>query len=131
MVGICVDREDVYRISESGIENNADVAKEPDDIVDFIKQLRSSIANTPLSNKPVGHVDSWSAWANCSHSDLIAAVDFIGTDFYPYYTKDKANAFSNVTVIFNYIFNETTTATGNKPVCITETGWPTSGPVFG
>jgi glucan endo-1,3-beta-D-glucosidase len=131
VVGISVGSEDVYRISESGVENNAGVGKEADEIVKFIKQVRSSIANTPLSTKPIGHVDSWSAWANTSNSALIEAVDFIGTDLYPYYEKDKGNAFSNSTTIFDYIYNATTSAAGNKPVWITETGWPTSGPVFG
>lgn len=131
VVGISVGSEDVYRISESGMENNAGVGKEADEIVGFITQVRSSIANTPLSNKPVGHVDTWSAWANSSNSALIEAVDFVGTDLYPYYEKDKDNAFSNASTIFNYIYKETTSAAGKKPVWITETGWPNSGPVFG
>jgi glucan endo-1,3-beta-D-glucosidase len=131
VIGISVGSEDMYRISKSGIENNASIGTGPDEIVDFIKQVRSTIANTPLSNKPVGHVDAWSAWANSSNSAVIEAVDFVGTDLYPYYEKDKGNDFSNATTIFNYIYNETVSAAGNKPAWITETGWPSSGPTFG
>jgi glucan endo-1,3-beta-D-glucosidase len=131
VVGISVGSEDVYRISESGVENNAGVGAGPDVIVDFIKEVRQSIANTPLSKKPIGHVDSWSAWANSSNSALIEAVDFVGTDVYPYYEKDKGNDFSNATTIFDYIYNQTISAAGNKPVWVTESGWPTEGPMFG
>jgi glucan endo-1,3-beta-D-glucosidase len=131
VVGISVGSEDLYRVSESGIENQAGLGQGPDAIVDFIKQVRSAIRGTPLNDKPVGHVDSWSAWANSSNSAVIDEVDFIGTDVYPYYEKDKGNTFSNATTIFNYIYNKTLAAAGSKPVWITETGWPVSGPVFG
>lgn len=131
VVGISVGSEDLYRISESGIENEAGIGTGPDEIVDFIQEVRSSIANTALSQKPVGHVDSWSAWANSSNSAVIEEADFIGTDLYPYYEKDKGNTFFNATTIFEYIYNETLSAAGNKPVWITETGWPAEGPMFG
>lgn len=131
VVGISVGSEDVYRVSESGIENKAGVGKEAEEIVDFILEVRSMVANTSLSGKPIGHVDSWSAWSNSSNSALIEAADFIGTDLYPYYEKDKGNDFSNATTIFNYIYNETLAVAGQKPVWITETGWPNSGPTFG
>lgn len=131
VVGISVGSEDLYRNSESGIENEAGVGKEPDEIVEFIEQVRSRIEGTPLSGKPIGHVDSWSAWANSSNSAVVEAVDFIGTNLHPYYEKDKGNAFSNVTNVFNYIYDQARSAAGDKPVWITETGWPITGPTFG
>jgi len=131
VVGISVGSEDLYRVSESGIENNAGLGQNADTIIKFINQTREAIANTPLSSKPVGHVDSWSAWANSSNSKVIEAVDFVGTDLYPYYEKDKGNDFSNLTSVYDYIYNQTLSATGDKPVWITETGWPASGPKFG
>ena len=131
VVGISVGSEDLYRQTESGIENKAGLGQGPSTIVNFIKQTKSAIAGTALSSKPVGHVDAWSAWANSSHSAVLEASDFIGTDLYPYYEKDKGNDFSNTTNVFNYIYNQTLAAAGNKPVWITETGWPNSGPTFG
>jgi len=107
------------------------VGKTADEIVAFIEEVRSSIADTPLSNKPVGHVDSWSAWSNSSNSAVIDAVDFVGTDLSPYYEKDKGNTFSNATTIFNYIYGKTLSAAGDKPVWIAETGWPSTGPTWG
>jgi glucan endo-1,3-beta-D-glucosidase len=131
VIGISVGSEDLYRISESGVANGAGVGTGPDEIVAFIDEVRSGIADTSLSHKPVGHVDSWSAWANSSNSAVIDAVDFLGTDLYPYYEKDKGNAFSNATTVFNHIYNETLAAAGNKPVWVTESGWPVEGPMFG
>ena len=131
VVGISVGSEDLYRISESGIKNNAGIGTGPDEIIAFIKDVRSAIVNTELAGKPVGHVDSWSAWSNSSNTAVIKAVDFIGTDLYPYYEKDKVNTIENATVVFDYIYNKTLSAAGKKPVWVTETGWPTSGPSFG
>jgi glucan endo-1,3-beta-D-glucosidase len=131
VVGISVGSEDLYRNSESGIQNEAGIGTGPHEIIDFISQVRSSIVDTPLANKPVGHVDTWSAWANSSNSAVVQAVDFLGTDIYPYYEKDKSNALSNATVLFDDSYNKTLSAAGDKPVWITETGWPSSGPTFG
>src|SRR2546421_18805 len=90
-------------------------------------RLSSQLLPSTGPNSPT----SWSAWANSSNSAVIKAVDFVGTDLYPYYEKDKGNAFSNVTAVFEYIYNQALSAAGNKPVWITETGWPSSGPTFG
>ena len=131
VVGISVGSEDLYRISESGIENDSDVGRTPDEIVGYIKDVRDAIDGTVLSSKPVGHVDAWSAWSNSSNSDVIDAVDFLGVDLYPYYEKDKGNSFDNVTNVYDYIFGEVEAVAGDKPMWITETGYPSSGPAFG
>ncbi len=131
VVGISVGSEDLYRISESGIANKAGVGQGPDVIIEFIRQVRDAVEGTVLSGKPIGHVDTWSAWANDSNSKVIDAVDFLGTDLYPYYERDRGNAFSNVTAVFDDIYAKTKSAAGNKTVWITETGWPDSGPKFG
>ena len=97
----------------------------------FLDEVRSGMADTPLSNKPVGHVDSWSAYAKSFNFAVIDAVDFLGTHPYPYYEKDKGNAFSNVTTVFDYTYNEMLAPAGNKPVWVTECGWLVEGPIFG
>jgi glucan endo-1,3-beta-D-glucosidase len=131
VVGISVGSEDLYRVSKSGIANAAGAGAGPTEMVAFIKQVRSAIENTSLNKKPVGHVDSWSAWANSTNKPVIDAVDFVGMDLYPYFEKDRNNTFANADSIFNDLYNQTQTAAGNKPVWITETGWPSSGPDFG
>src|SRR3569833_3426515 len=93
VVGISVGSEDLYRVSESGIAIDAGVGHGPATMIKFINEVRSTIKGTSLANKPVGHVDSWSAWANKSNKAVIDAVDFVGTALYPYYEKDKGNTF--------------------------------------
>jgi glucan endo-1,3-beta-D-glucosidase len=128
-VGLSVGSEDFYRLSESGIENKAGVSAGPSTIIPFIQSARSSPAGTILSNIPIGHVDSWSAWSNTSNSVVINEVDLLGMDVYPHYEKDIDNRIENAEQIFEKLHNKTTAVAGGKPVSITETGWPVSGPV--
>ncbi|CRK20136.1 hypothetical protein BN1723_012052 [Verticillium longisporum] len=110
VVAISVGSEDMYRLSESGVANNAGLGQGPDTIVRFIREVRSAINGTILGNKPIGH---------------------IGTDVYTYYEADRGNGFSNTTAVFDDIYNQTFTFAGNKPVWVTETGYPVSGPNSG
>lgn len=133
VIGISVGSEDLYRVSESGIENEAGIGADADTVISFIKATREAIKDTPLKDKPVGHVDTWSAWGNSSNRAVLEAVDFVGTDLYPYYEKDKGNTFDNTTNVFHYIYSIVVDAAENVgvPVWITETGYPTSGKAFG
>ncbi|KAF2467745.1 glycoside hydrolase [Lindgomyces ingoldianus] len=121
----------MYRISDSGIKNKAGVGQGPTTMVKFIQEVRDNLKGTPLSKIPVGHVDTWSAWGNKSNKAVIDEVDFVGTNLFPYYEDDKGNAISNATAVFNYALNSTKSAAGKKPIWITETGWPLTGPDFG
>lgn len=80
IVGISVGSEDLYRISPTGIENMSGIGAGPDVISNYISQVRSAIAGTAASSKPVGHVDTWTAWVNGSNNAVISASDFIGMD---------------------------------------------------
>jgi glucan endo-1,3-beta-D-glucosidase len=122
VVGISVGSEDLYRVSVTGIKNKAGVGQGPEAIIGFIKNVRDAISATALATKPVGHVDTWSAWTNDSNADVIAAADFLGTDLYSYYEDDKGNAIDNATTLFTNAYNATVQAAGGKPVWITETG---------
>lgn len=131
VVGISVGSEDLYRLSESGIENDAGLGQGPRTIVKFIRDLRSAINGTILGDKPVGHVDAWSAIANSSNSAVIEEVDWVGADVYTYYEYDKGNDFSNTTTLFDYIYGSAVNASQGKPVWVTETGYPSAGPTLG
>jgi len=100
----------------------------PNVITNYIDQLRSAISDTPLSGAPVGHVDSFSAWLNSSNDAVINACDWIGMDAYPYFDYDLANSIQVGQDAFFESYYNTTKAAGSKPVWITETGWPVSGP---
>jgi glucan endo-1,3-beta-D-glucosidase len=131
VVGISVGSEDMYRVSADGIKNNATAGQDAKAIIGFIQNTRDKLKNTGLSSIPVGHVDTWSAWANESNKDVIDKVDFVGTNLFPYYESNKQNDFANASYLFDSAINATEKAAGDKPVWITETGWPTTGPDFG
>jgi glucan endo-1,3-beta-D-glucosidase len=127
VVGISVGSEDLYRNSPMGIENLSGVGANPADIVTYIGQVRSAIANTPISSAPIGHVDTWTAWVNGSNDAVIKAVDFLGVDEYPYFQNTEANSIDAAYELFFQAYNNTVSAGGGKPVWVTETGWPVSG----
>lgn len=131
VVGISVGSEDLYRVSESGIQNEAGLGQSADTILGFIRDVRNAIEGTPLSSVPVGHVDTWTAWVNESNSEVIDNVDFIGANLFPYYEDDKGNAISNASTVFHDALNRTKNAAGEKPVWVTETGYPYRGPTWG
>jgi glucan endo-1,3-beta-D-glucosidase len=128
VVGISVGSEDLYRNSPTGIAGDDGVGANPDTITGYISQVRSAIAGTVLSSVPVGHVDTWTAWVNSSNDAVIAASDFIGMDAYPYFQNTEDNSISTSYDVFFEAYYNTTAVAGGKPVWVTETGWPVSGP---
>ncbi|KAL8931129.1 MAG: hypothetical protein Q9208_000233 [Pyrenodesmia sp. 3 TL-2023] len=128
VIGISVGSEDLYRISPIGIENLSNPGEGPDAVVRRINAIRSLISGTALQGKPVGHVDTWTAYVNASNSAVIEACDFIGMDAYPYFQNTQANSIENGESLFFDAYNATVAVSGGKPVWITETGWPVSGP---
>ncbi|KAI4749644.1 glycoside hydrolase [Aureobasidium sp. EXF-12298] len=127
VVGISVGSEDLYRETPAGIASNAGTGQSPSVLVDYIGQVRSAISGTVLSSKPVGHVDTWTGYTNSSNSAVLAAVDFIGLDEYPYYENTASNSVSNANSLFFDKYNAVEAVANGKPIWITETGWPTSG----
>ena len=127
VVGISVGSEDLYRITPTGIENDAGIGAGPDDIVNYIKQVKQAISGTALSGASIGHVDTWTAWVNGSNSAVIDAVDWLGMDTYPYFQTTVANSISNGNQTFWDAYDVTDSAGNGKEVWVTETGWPVSG----
>jgi glucan endo-1,3-beta-D-glucosidase len=129
VLGISVGSEDLYRDSVLGIGANEGTGATPDELVSFIQATRNAIAGTVLADKLVGHVDTWNSWTNSSNAAVITASDFIGMDAYPYYQTTDANTIANGQSLFETAYQATVSVAGGKPVWITETGWPVSGPV--
>jgi len=127
IAGIAIGSEDLYRNSPIGIENLSGVGANPADLVNYIDQVKKSVANTPASGVLLGHVDTWTAWVNGSNKAVIDACDFIGMDTYPYFQSTMSNPIDAGYQLFFEAYNNTQGAAGNKPVWITETGWPVSG----
>jgi glucan endo-1,3-beta-D-glucosidase len=128
IAGISVGSEDLYRLTSIGAPTG--VGQQPDTLVSYISQVRSILANANIS-PPVGHVDTYTAWINSSNSAVTAAVDFLGMDAYPYYQNTIDNSIGNANATFFSALDQTIAASTGKPVWITETGWPVSGPTDG
>jgi glucan endo-1,3-beta-D-glucosidase len=127
VVGISVGSEDLYRNSVDGVKAKAGLGVNPDEIVSYINQVRSTIAGTKLSGAPIGHVDTWTAWVNGSNSAVIDACDWLGFDGYPYFQNTMANSISDAKALFDEAVGKTEAVAKGKEVWITETGWPVSG----
>ncbi|RFU33047.1 hypothetical protein B7463_g3275, partial [Scytalidium lignicola] len=127
VVGLSVGSEDLYRVSPTGIENDSGVGANPSDLVNYISQVKKAIANTPLSNVPIGHVDTWNAWTNSSNNPVIDAIDWLGVDEYPFFQNTESNSIDDAYTLFWAAYNATSSVANGKEVWITETGWPVSG----
>ncbi|GAM86904.1 hypothetical protein ANO11243_049250 [Dothideomycetidae sp. 11243] len=129
LVGISVGSEDLYRISPiAAQQGNTLPGAEPAALISYIQQVRSAIAGTAWANAPVGHVDTWTAFANGSNDGVAGACDFVGVDAYPYFQNVDANDINNGLSLFQTALNSLTATAKSKSVWITETGWPVSGP---
>ncbi|KAF4970758.1 hypothetical protein FSARC_2271 [Fusarium sarcochroum] len=128
IIGVSVGSEDLYRNSVTGVKNKGGVGVQPDALVDFINDFRKAFKSTPISKIPVGHVDTWDVWGNTTNKAVLDAIDFIGVDEYPYYENDKGNSIENAGKLFSKAYDATVAAAGGKPVWVTETGWPATGP---
>jgi len=127
VVGISVGSEDLYRNSVIGVENKAGVGANPSTLAGYIGQVRKAISGTGLSQIPVGHVDTWTAWVNSSNDAVIQNSDFIGVDAYPYFQNTMSNPIGSARSLFESAIQQTQAAVGSKKIWITETGWPVSG----
>lgn len=130
VIGISIGSEDLYRDSVTGVKNKAGVGASPDTIIKFIKDFKEAFASSSLSSKPVGHVDTWDVWPNSTIKAVIDAVDFIGVNEFPYYENDKGNNIKNSGQLFDKAYDTVLGVAGGKPVWLTETGWPYTGPVW-
>lgn len=128
VVGISVGSEDLYRITPTGIQNKAGPGAQPSELINYIQQTRAAIKGTSLAGKPIGHVDTWTAYVNASNNGVISNLDFLGVDAYPYYQTTMDNSIGHANQTFYDAYQQTVAASQGKPVWVTETGWPVSGP---
>ena len=128
VIGISIGSEDLYRESQTGKTNDAGIGASPNTIVQFISDFKKAFVDTALENIPVGHVDTWDSWTNGSNKAVVDAVDWVGVDEYPYYENGKGNDIKNSGHLFDTAYDATIAAVSGKPVWVTETGWPTTGP---
>ncbi|KAI0012173.1 glycoside hydrolase family 17 protein [Xylariaceae sp. FL0662B] len=128
VIGISIGSEDLYRSSPQGVANNAGVGATAQEIEDYIGWIRDWIRGSPLEGKPIGHIDTWTAWVLPENAGVISSVDFLGHNSFPYFEDTKPNAIEQGADNFWSAVQQTEGVAGGKPVYITETGWPSSGP---
>ncbi|KAK5122455.1 hypothetical protein LTR85_004039 [Meristemomyces frigidus] len=128
IVGVSVGSEDLYRNSPTGIAADSGAGADPATLVDYINQVRSAISGTSASGASIGHVDTWTAWVNGTNDAVIAAVDWLGMDAYPYFENTISNGISAANSTFFDAYDNTIAVASGKDVWVTETGWPVSGP---
>lgn len=131
VVGISVGSEDLYRSSPQGVANDAGVGANAGQIVNYINQVRTALRGTSLEGKPIGHVDTWTAWVLAETGPAITAVDFLGHNGFPYFESTHPNSIGQAVNNFNNALGQTEGVARGKPVWVTETGWPVTGPNSG
>ncbi|KAG9258032.1 glycoside hydrolase family 17 protein [Emericellopsis atlantica] len=125
IIGVNIGSEDLYRTSVTGLKNDPEgVGASPKTIVSFINDWRKAFKSSAIADVPVGHADTWDVWNNSTNKAVIDAVDFISVHEYPYYENDKGNSIENAGKLFDSAYQATLAAAGDKPVWVTETGWP-------
>ncbi|KAL0936221.1 glucan 1,3-beta-glucosidase [Colletotrichum truncatum] len=131
IAGISIGSEDLYRFSPMGVAAGQNPGVGPETLLKYIQQVRQVIKDSPLGGAPLGHVDTWTAWGNNSNEAVVQACDWIGMDAYPFFDDFAPNSISDSKDRWNDGLKRTLANAGNKPVWITETGWPASGKTVG
>lgn len=124
IIGISVGSEDLYRSSPQGVANNAGVGATGSEIVGYIGWMRDWIKGTSLESKPIGHVDTWTAWILPENRGVADTVNFLGHNSFPYFENTRPNAIEQARENFYTAVGQTESVSSGKPVWVTETGWP-------
>jgi glucan endo-1,3-beta-D-glucosidase len=131
IIGMSVGSEDLYRSSEQGKQNNAGVGATGAEIEGYIGWMRDWIRGTALESKPIGHVDTWTAWVLPENRGVARAVNWLGHNSFPYFETTRANSIDQARENFFLSVGQTESVSDGKEVWITETGWPRIGPKSG
>lgn len=124
IVGISVGSEDLYRSSPQGVANNAGAGATGAEIEGYIGWLRDWVRGTPIEGKPVGHVDTWTAWILPESRGVANSVTFLGHNSFPYFETTRANSIDQAADNFWSALAQTESVSSGKAVWVTETGWP-------
>lgn len=89
-----------------------------EEIIAYVARVKAQLP----ANVPVGYVDAYYQFLD--HPELIDAVDVVLINCYPFW-EGAENKYAMA--YLNRMYQLTRQAAGDKPVIITETGWPSSG----
>lgn len=133
VLGISVGSEDLHRNSGRGVGDPSGGGEDPEVLIDYIRRLREYIKDTPLADKPVGHVDTSLAYNNETNKIVIDELDFLGHDGYPYFEDERLtpdNSIEKAQGLFFEGLEKTKAVAKGKPVWVTESGWPVTGKII-
>ena len=122
--GISVGSEDMYRASDEGQANESGAGATQQEIIKYIKQLRTALKGTVLEGVPIGHVDTLVGWTVGSNKNVINNVDWLGFNGFPYWETTKPNGIRQGATLFQDGLSSLEAVSNGKPVWVTETGWP-------
>ena len=88
-------------------------------LIDYIREVKK------VANRPVSTSETWDVWLK--NPDLVDEVDFIAMHILPYWEGIAAE--DAVDYAFER-YHEVAKAFPNKPIIITEVGWPSDGQPF-
>ncbi|KAK9774392.1 putative Glucan 1,3-beta-glucosidase-like protein [Seiridium cardinale] len=131
IIGISVGSEDLYRSSPQGVANNAGVGATGTEIEGYIGWMRDWIKGTLLETKPIGHVDTWTAWILAENRGVADSVNWLGHNSFPYFETTRPNSIDDAVGNFQSAVAQTESVASGKEVWISETGWPHVGPNSG
>lgn len=118
LAGVNVGSEALYRKEITA----SDLATKIYDVKGMVQQSLGA------SNVPVGCADTWNSWVDGANAAVIAAVDVVMMNGFPYW---QGATIEQSLATFQTAVTNTKNAIGSKPLMIGETGWPTVGPNYG
>jgi exo-beta-1,3-glucanase (GH17 family) len=89
-------------------------------LIDYIREVKQ------FERRPVSTSERWEDWM--LHPAVAAEVDYIGVHLTPYWSDVSVD--EGVNLVFDW-YAKLQKAYPNKPIVITEVGWPSEGPAVG
>jgi exo-beta-1,3-glucanase (GH17 family) len=123
-----IEIEGLIKLTQEGFVNIAAVGNEvlyreeltEEELLDYIRNVKKAIPNIPVS-----YVDAYYEFEN--RPALTKLCDVILTNCYPFW---EGCAQEYALLYMKDMYRRTKRAAGNKPVIISETGWPNKGDSF-
>ncbi len=116
LIRLMVGNEVLLRAHSREATSEQSVASVEEELIGYIREVKKN------ANRPVSTSETWDMWLK--HPKLANEVDFIAVHILPYWEGIPAE--EAVDYVFNQ-YNEIKKAYPNKPVIITEVGWPSDG----
>ncbi|TLD18489.1 hypothetical protein PspLS_10323 [Pyricularia sp. CBS 133598] len=138
VVGVAVGSEDMFRADAiargtCGPDvSHCQAGATAGEIAKYVQQTRAALRGTALAGVAIGHVDTPNSWVLDGVAALVQELDWLGHNSYPYWeASGQDNGIDTAGGRFDGALGVTIGAAGNRPVWVTETGWPSRGPKSG